>query len=54
MTQKQEIEKVNKNLKEQVRYWKSKCDNLEIKLKDLETYRRGMVDAIYYLGGRKI
>jgi hypothetical protein len=43
----------NKNLKEQVRYWKNKCNDLEVKIKDLETYRRGMIDAIYYLGGRK-
>jgi hypothetical protein len=46
-------EKENKNLTEQVRYWKNKVIELEIKIKTLEDYKRGMIDAIYYLGVRK-
>jgi hypothetical protein len=41
-----------KNLIEQVRYWKNKVTKLETKIKSLEDYKRGMVDTIYYLGGK--
>jgi len=47
--QKQEI----KNLNEIIRYWKNKCEELNIKIKSLEDYKRGMNDALYYLGSKR-
>lgn len=44
--------KNEKNLEEQVRYWKNKVKELEIKIKMLEDYKRGMTDTLYYLGGK--
>lgn len=40
----------DKSLLEQVRYWKNKCKDLEIKIKSLEDYKRGINDTLYLLG----
>lgn len=41
------------NLKEQIRYWKNKCQELEIKVKSLEDYSRGVNDTLYRMGGKR-
>jgi hypothetical protein len=50
---KDDLIKLLKNQKEQIRYWQNKVNELEIKMKSLEDYNRGFVDATYYLGGKK-
>ena len=50
MTNIKQLMKKIKNLEEQVRYWKKKDKELEVKVKSLEDYKREVIDTIYHLG----
>ena len=52
MDKKELIAKIESQRKD-IDYWKVKVKELEIKLKSLEDYKRGMTDAIYYLGRKQ-
>lgn len=52
MNKKELLNKIESQRKD-IDYWKVKVKELEVKLKTLEDYKRGMTDAIYYLGGKK-
>jgi hypothetical protein len=52
MNKKELITKIE-SLRKDIDYWKAKVKELEIKLKAMEDYKRGVSDTLYLLGRKQ-
>lgn len=53
MTTKKEMGKELESKRKLIEYYRKEVSKLKIEIKELQDYKRGFVDAVYYLGGKK-